>query len=56
MLTLVRSPDPSRMQEHVLHDRIGALAVADDLVEIGGDHADQILGLFASGLVQGRLF
>ena len=43
------------MQQHVLDDRIGALAVADDLFEIGVDHADQLVGLVALGLVERRL-
>ena len=30
----------------------GALAVAHDLVEIGGHHADEFLGLFAMGLIE----
>ena len=44
----------ARMQQHVLDDRIGALAVADHLVEVGVDHADQLVGLLAVGLLQRR--
>ena len=43
------------MQEHVLDDRVGALAVGFDLVEVGVDDADELLRLVAVGLVE-RLF
>ena len=42
----------ARMQQHVLHDRIGALAVLNHLVEIAADGPDQFVGLVALGLVQ----
>ena len=44
----------ARMQEHVLDDRIGALAVLNDLVEIAADGADQLVRLFALGLFERR--
>ena len=42
------------MQEHVLDDRIGALAVLHDLVEIALDGSDQLFRLFAPGVIQRR--
>ena len=42
------SPEPcARVQQHVLDDRIGALAVLHDLVEIALQHAGQLVDLRA---------
>jgi hypothetical protein len=43
------------MQEHVLDDRICALAVLHDLVEVAADVDDQPLGLRAPVLAERRV-
>ena len=43
------------VQQHVLDDGIGALAVMGDLLEIGIKHADQVIGLVAVRRFQRRL-
>ncbi len=42
------------MQQHVLDDRIGAVAMLHDLVEVAADDADQFIRLFAPAFLKRR--
>src|SRR5208337_3800257 len=44
----------ARMQEHVLDDRVSALAVLDDLVEVAVNRADQLFRLLALARLERR--
>src|SRR5215471_15612800 len=44
-----------RMQQHVLDDRIGALAVLNDFVEVTSQRGHQLCNLAASLFVQARI-
>ena len=42
------------MEQHVFDDRVGALAVLHDLVEVAADGFEQLVGLLAPSVVERR--